>query len=387
MAKSARMLTEPAALDLIEKIYAAAEEPDLWPEFLSALATAVGGSLTTFLVQDTQGRQGFLSSAVNCDPEFVRRYDEHYCEKNLWMIHGKNQVVPGAVLTSRVLCSDDIMMKSEFFNEYLEPQNVYEQIGAMFMTNGQRFAAITTMRSRHDGPFEVEKERLLSVLVPHIRRAVLLHDRLQTMALDVDSYEAALDRTTLGVILFDATGSIARMNDAARRVIDAHDGLSVRRGELHASRGDEDARLHAMIRGAASSLQRLTTSPGDLMTISRPSMKASYEAMVTALPPRRRIFNNMNAAVVLFVTDPERPLEVDRPALQRLYGLTKAEARLAGMLAAGKSLDECAACQCVSRETIRTHLKRIFEKTDTSNRAELMLRLASSVAAATAREH
>lgn len=385
MSKSQRMLTESVALDLIERIYAAAEAPELWPDFLGALASSIGASLTTFIVQDTRKQQGLLSSAVNCDPDFVRLYDEHYCHKNLWMIRGSHLIKPGVIVTSNMLCPDDVMIKSDFYNEYLAPQDVYEQMGSLLVADGDRLAAITTMRSRRQGPFEPEKERLLQLLSPHIRRAVLLHDRLQSMMAEVDSFDSALDRTTLGVVFFDAAGLVTRTNDAARRILSARDGLTIVNGDLRASRSDEMSQLRAMITAAAAATRTLSAETRDLIKISRPSLRTSYEVMVTALPPRRSIVGGSNAAVVMFITDPERPLDLDAAALQRLYGLTKAEARLTAMMAGGKSLDECATTNRISRETARTHLKHVFSKTDTSNRAELMLRLASSVAAATAR--
>ncbi len=56
----------------------------------------------------------------------------------------------------------------------------------------------------------------------------------------------------------------------------------------------------------------------------------------------------------------------------RLYRLTRAEARLAGLMARGKRLDGVAETMGVSVNTARTHLKRIFTKTGTSSQAELV---------------
>lgn len=207
------------------------------------------------------------------------------------------------------------------------------------------------------------------------------------MTVEVDSFEAALDRTTLGVVFFDRSGLVSRTNDAARRILANGDGLTIAGRELRASRSEENAQLRRMIAAAAAATRAVVDPPRDLTKISRPSLQPAYEVMITALPPRGSIVGGPNAAVVMFITDPGRRLEIDGLALQRLYGLTNAEARLAALLAGGQSLDECAAATHVSRETARTHLKRIFSKTVTSTRAELMLRLASSVAAATDPHH
>src|SRR5262245_31866110 len=55
------------------------------------------------------------------------------------------------------------------------------------------------------------------------------------------------------------------------------------------------------------------------------------------------------------------------------FGLTPAEARLALQLVAGETLRSAAAKLGISYETVRTHLKTIFNKTGTCRQAELVV--------------
>ncbi|MGA2388623.1 MAG: helix-turn-helix transcriptional regulator, partial [Candidatus Sulfotelmatobacter sp.] len=75
--------------------------------------------------------------------------------------------------------------------------------------------------------------------------------------------------------------------------------------------------------------------------------------------------------------DQDMGLEVDEPVLCKLYGLTRGEAGLAAHLLKGKSIEEAAEALFISPHTARTHLKRIFMKTDT-HRHELVVRMFSS---------
>jgi DNA-binding CsgD family transcriptional regulator len=59
--------------------------------------------------------------------------------------------------------------------------------------------------------------------------------------------------------------------------------------------------------------------------------------------------------------------------LQRHFGLTPAEARLALHLVAGETLRSAEVKLSISYETARTHLKNIFNKTGTSRQAELLV--------------
>jgi DNA-binding CsgD family transcriptional regulator len=59
--------------------------------------------------------------------------------------------------------------------------------------------------------------------------------------------------------------------------------------------------------------------------------------------------------------------------LQRHFGLTPAEARLALHLVAGETLRSAEATLSITYETARTHLKNIFGKTGTCRQAELVI--------------
>lgn len=59
--------------------------------------------------------------------------------------------------------------------------------------------------------------------------------------------------------------------------------------------------------------------------------------------------------------------------LRSHFGLTPAEARLALQLVAGETLRSAAAKLGISYETVRTHLKTIFNKTGTCRQAELVV--------------
>ncbi|MFN4009513.1 MAG: helix-turn-helix transcriptional regulator [Pannonibacter sp.] len=60
-----------------------------------------------------------------------------------------------------------------------------------------------------------------------------------------------------------------------------------------------------------------------------------------------------------------------RDALQSVFGLSKSEARLAYYLAMTGSLTETLETLCITRNTGKTHLRRIFEKTGAGSQTEL----------------
>ena len=62
--------------------------------------------------------------------------------------------------------------------------------------------------------------------------------------------------------------------------------------------------------------------------------------------------------------------------ITKLYGLTRAESRLAEALLAGQSLEDYGDRAGLTRNTLKTHLRSLFSKTDTARQSELVRRLA-----------
>ena len=78
------------------------------------------------------------------------------------------------------------------------------------------------------------------------------------------------------------------------------------------------------------------------------------------------------------------PDEIDiqraREILEELYELTRAEADLVRLVSEGRSLEEVARTRGVTINTVRSQLKQVFSKTDTSRQGELVHLVLSGVA-------
>jgi DNA-binding CsgD family transcriptional regulator len=67
--------------------------------------------------------------------------------------------------------------------------------------------------------------------------------------------------------------------------------------------------------------------------------------------------------------------------LQHLYRLTRAEADLVRLISAGQSLEQVAEARGVTMNTVRSQLKQVFCKTDTSRQGELVHLVLTGIAA------
>jgi DNA-binding CsgD family transcriptional regulator len=78
------------------------------------------------------------------------------------------------------------------------------------------------------------------------------------------------------------------------------------------------------------------------------------------------------AALVLMLIDPEDCPEPSDAILQQVFGMTRAESRIATRLICGESLQEIASESGVTIGTVRSQVKALFAKTGTHRQAELV---------------
>src|SRR4029077_5955911 len=116
-----------------------------------------------------------------------------------------------------------------------------------------------------------------------------------------------------------------------------------------------------------------------VLPVRRPSGKRPLTAVVRAVEETPANGDAMAPATLLFILDPEIPLETVEAELRQLYGLTSTEACLANLLMEGKALDECCALLSIRRSTARTHLQHLFEKLGVQRQSELVSLLLKSI--------
>jgi len=81
-------------------------------------------------------------------------------------------------------------------------------------------------------------------------------------------------------------------------------------------------------------------------------------------------------AALVVISNPNETFAVDKKLIMAVYRTTAAEATVAAKLIRGMSVAEVAKSCGVNVSTVRTHLKRLFQKTGARRQTELILMLA-----------
>jgi len=187
----------------------------------------------------------------------------------------------------------------------------------------------------------------------------------------------AIDMLSIGMAVLDRTGAIIEANPVARAAIDAGEGLSVVGGSLVADVAGRRLKVRdLMVRKTDRNDQSDELST---LSIPRASGRRPLTLMLIGLQYVSAA-DERGPAALLFIGDPERPVRFDQTRIARLYGLSRAESRVAALLAAGYRLEQVAEMLDIAYETVRKHLKQIFGKTGTYRQAELVRMLVTGPA-------
>lgn len=169
------------------------------------------------------------------------------------------------------------------------------------------------------------------------------------------------------MIVLNHQGGIKEMNDAARAILAARDGIESRAGKLKAVTSQDASPLDRLLRGALAEFQ--TRAASGALPIRRPSGR-SWIVKITPVPSGVFPFGLKLPGALVTLTDPDAV--VITPAQRQAFGLTARETELAEKLVNGSTLEEAAAQLGISPNTARVHLRSLFAKTGTNRQVDLV---------------
>jgi DNA-binding CsgD family transcriptional regulator len=374
---------------LIDGFHEAALDPQQWQSALSRLGQAVGGSGVVVLTAYDAAGGAHLLESVGYDRGYWERVQaEHSTPETNRYIRMINAAKPGEVLQPRTAMSLADWLDDPIYRKFLRPDGLGDGLACPLFHRQGGFAAIATFRGRH---YDLDHVSLLQAAAPHIRHALNVHLRLQGQADGGSAGGGPLANLRAGIILSDAQARVIYVNPAAQRILDKSDGLSVgRAGSLISTLRDQTIQLRTLVKSAAETalrssrtvgISRNVSPGGGAMRLVRPSGMGALEMLVSplrAVVPMSGSSVEGRASVMISLVDPEAGIAVDAAALRQMYGLTAAEARLALQLLDGKDLTAAALAMEVSIHTVKTLLKRAFERTGTHRQTEFVAKILGS---------
>jgi DNA-binding CsgD family transcriptional regulator/PAS domain-containing protein len=363
-------------------IYDAALNPTLWPQVVEEITDWLrgrGGMLfTPFHSVDSTG---FLFPA-RMEQAQLQEYASRYQSGDVWAIASaqKGYVVTGKVYTSEEVLPREELMKTEMYQTFMRKWDVSRACISIIFGNQDGEippTVLSVLRRVRSRPFDEKSKRWISLLTPHLSRALGVMCKLKTAELKVAASRAALDRLNSGVILVGAHRQVLFMNRAASAILQQQDGLFLRKSNGYerlacqsASEGEQlDRALRVTLDPQAVEVPHFSNA----VRVGKVSGGGAYALSLSALPEGSEFdIRDENPRGVVFITDTQEPPFINHGLLRKMFGLSPVETRLVEQVCGGESLPEIALRVKVSETTLRTQLQSAFAKTGTNRQTELV---------------
>lgn len=345
-------------------VYECAFVPELWSKALQQLARiadARGGGLYF------PGPEGVRWMASDGLQELVTDYID-----GNWSARTKRRArICGLQLKGfigdREIFSREEMEQDPIYREFLWPRGFGWAAAARLPIGRDKDIIIGLERDYVRGPLERATLDRLNELHPHLVRASLIASRLRLERARIVGEALAL--MGMPALVVDFQGHVLAANDLVEALTNFVRWLATDRIALKDNRADTSLK---------DALRRLACG-AEIMKHSFPAHAHDGDdhMVVHVIPIRgmaRDVFGD-GAAMVVLAPLGRRKAPPQIELVQSLFGLTPREARIAQRIAMGATLDEIAAEGSVSRNTVRTQLRAVLDKTDCSRQAEVAMLL------------
>jgi len=358
--------------ELIGEIYDAALARSRWPGALKKSARFIEGASAAVFWKDAANMDGGIYFH---DSGIETHYRDVYFEKYVRL----NPATTGLFFAEveEPMATADLLpyaefLESRFYREWAQPQGLVDFVSAALEKSATGAAMFGVFRHERHGLVDDATRQRMRLLIPHIRRAVLIAEVIDLKQAEAATISQALDGLRAAMFLVDADGRIMRANAAAYILVAEGDVLHAACGRLMSGDAQADASLREIFAAARQGDTAVGTKG-----IALPLMARSGERHVAHVLPltsgaRQRAGSRHAATAAVFVH--KAALEVLSPpeAIAEAYKLTLTELRVLLAIVEVGGVPEVAELLGVAGTTVKTHLGRIYQKTGAGRQADLV---------------
>jgi DNA-binding CsgD family transcriptional regulator len=250
-----------------------------------------------------------------------------------------------------------------FNGELLMPLGFEPFLGTYLGEANGNSVILSVERRRGQGSFSLDDVREVLRVMPALQQATRIAVCLAD-ARDAGLAEG-LDRLSFAALLLDHDARPIRANASGEALL--RSDLSVGPTGLTTQHRASAARLRDAI-GAALAFPTRLARPGRL-AIQREAQPPLLVDVAPLPGASEDLFRRAKAIVI--IDDPERVDAADAEALQRLFGLTPSEARVAAAVGQGRSPAEASEALGVTVLTVRSTLKSVYAKLGVNRQSQL----------------
>lgn len=368
--------------DLIGLIYDAVTNRDGFFPFLKRFVDVFNGHSGTFAIFNTQTNTPLGYWVINIPDQALAFYVEHVSHRDALIeaaLAVRKARGPQFVASNLDIENIEEVRVQTRVGEWMESYGAYDAAGAVVFQSENYLNFFGIQRTIDQPAFTREELAVFDMFLPHINRAVELYTRMSAFDLTSIPERAALNQIQQGILICDATFKVVFKNSAADEVITNNRGLQLSEDGLLSFHNKTFS--HEFIVGLSEAVRASLESVDsadkvlcyrqdgqNLTVIVSPLTAVSAEVTESA----------QRGGAMISLYDWTSRATINPELLQRFFGLSPAESRVATLLLSGHSVNDIASQLNRSRETVKSQLQSIYRKTNTSRQGELVALLAVS---------
>jgi DNA-binding CsgD family transcriptional regulator/PAS domain-containing protein len=356
----------------LELILEATLRQEAWNDFIGHVCKVVGANSGAIAIRSSEPALELIDPVAATWPgEVVEAYitdpreaDPMVVDLAVSMFALRN----GKSFITQELVDDHAYRQTPFFHEFASKFDIAYLAGVSMDIGAHHFGTLMVYREDASPTFSQDARRFLESLARPLQIGLDTRRRLKGNMVA----HGVLSRLTTAVVTLDERGRVDYANHAAEELFRHGDAVSITAGRIRTRKPDTTAALRAMCLDA---VRGDVPRQGRELFLPRVSGAPPLRALI--LPLSHRLLDSLwggevPAAIFFFDVQEEDTAPDASIQLRRAHGCTETEALVAVLYADGATSTQIAETLEVSRETIKTHLKRVFLKTQVRSKAELV---------------
>jgi DNA-binding CsgD family transcriptional regulator len=221
-------------------------------------------------------------------------------------------------------------------------------------------------------PFSDEEiGRRVQLIGQHLRRAAVAGRALEHKTVQAANLADAIDGFRAAILLVDADARVVHSNAAGAAMLRKGFALRTVSGRFAAVDSRASATLLGAIAAAKGGDMALGSRGTAVVLTDRDGERYVAHVLPLASAERRGVQGRC-AVAALVVRKAELELGSLPPSLADTFGLTPTELRVLRAIVETGGVPEAAETMGIGQATLKTHLHRVFSKTDTRRQADLV---------------
>lgn len=328
---------------------------------LVAKDTTTGGNVYRDFGIEPYYAQLYLNDFINCDPA----------------ISGSSIVEIEQPTAAGDFMPYDEYLMTRFHLEWAGPQQFSDFVSAVLDKSAAGATTFRVFRHDRDGPVDEGMRRNMRLVVPHIHRALRIGRMLDLQKAEAASVSDVLDGLKCGIFLVDSVGRIVHVNAVGFGLLETGDVLRAVSGRVVLSDPAADEILQDAVASPVALPDGGEAGRGvegiiALSLLSRTSERYVAQILPLTFGARRRSGNRYAAVAALFIRKAMLQTSSLSDMIGRAYKLTPTELRVLLAIVEVGGVPEVAEALGIAVTTVKTHLGRLFEKTDVDRQADLV---------------